>query len=106
MLFRAARLAKRATERQERSAETGEARMCNDNVLDFSEWMRRRDAARLLAIVKMAAREEGIRLLSPPVEKMREMGLSNGEIGLFFKFVGGAFCADGAAEGQEPKPSA
>jgi hypothetical protein len=54
----------------------------------------------------MAAREEGIRLLFPAIEKMREMGLSNGEIASFFKFVGGAFCADAAAEGQEPKPSA
>jgi len=80
--------------------------MCNDNILNFAEWMRRRDAARLLATIKMAAREEGVRLLFPAVEKMREMGLSNGEIGLFFKFVGGAFCADGATEGQEPKPSA
>jgi hypothetical protein len=53
----------------------------------------------------MAAREEGIRLLFPAVERMREMGLSGGEIGLFFKFVG-AFCADAADKGQEPKPSA
>jgi hypothetical protein len=80
--------------------------MSNDNVLNFAEWMRRRDAARPLAARKIAAREEGLRLLFPAVEKMREMGLSNGEIGLFLKFVGDAFCADAAAEGQEPKPSA
>ena len=82
-----------------------EAQMSNDNVLNFAVWVQRRDAARLLAARNMAAREEGIRLLFPAVEKMREMGLSGGEIGLFFKFVG-AFCADAAAQGQEPKPSA
>jgi hypothetical protein len=48
----------------------------------------------------------GYQTTFPTVEKMQEMGLSNGEIGLFFKFVGGAFCAGATAEGQEQKPSA
>jgi hypothetical protein len=86
------------------SAENREAQMSNDNVLNFAEWMRRRDTARILAAGNMAIQEEGIRLLFPAVEKMREMGLSGGEIGLLFKFVG-AFCGDAAAEGEESKPS-
>jgi hypothetical protein len=69
--------------------------MSNGIVLDFADETRRRDAARLLA----RAQEEGLRLLFPAVERMREMGLSNAEIGRLFKFVGGAFCASEAAEG-------
>jgi hypothetical protein len=84
--------------------------MSNANVIDFAEWMRRRDATRLLVAAKMATQEEGLRLLVPAVEnvveKLREMDLSNAEIGRLFKFVGGAFCASEVAEGQEPKPSA
>jgi hypothetical protein len=58
--------------------------MGNDNVLSLVKEMRRRAAARLLLDAKMAAREEGLRLLFPAVERMREMSLSDAEIGRFF----------------------
>jgi hypothetical protein len=79
--------------------------MDNDNVLNLVEEMRRRDTARLLLEAKMTAREEGLRLLFPAVERMRQMGLPDAEIGRFFKFVGNAFLATEVAEGREPKPS-
>jgi hypothetical protein len=81
--------------------ELEEAQMSNGNVLNFSEGMRRRDTTRLLVAAK---------LLFPAVKnvvnRLREMGLSDTDIGGFFKFLGSEFCANLVDEGEEPKRSA
>jgi hypothetical protein len=50
----------------------------------------------------MNAREKGFRLLTPVIEKLREMGLSTVEIGRSFKFPGDQFCASLGNEGAPP----
>ena len=80
--------------------------MSNENVLLFLQNPRKRNADQNLVDAKMDARLNGFRLLIPIVEKLREMGLSNSEIGRFFQFLGQEFCANEADVGREPKPPA
>jgi hypothetical protein len=75
--------------------------MSNENVILFLAGVRKRNAAQNLVDAKMDARLKGFRLLIPVVEKLREMGLSDSEIGRFLKFLGDEFLRD---EGQEQKP--
>jgi hypothetical protein len=77
--------------------------MSNENVLFFLEGLRRRKADQHPVDAKMDARWEGFKLLIPVVGKLREMGLSDSEIGRFFKFLGDELVQD---EGQEQKPPA
>jgi hypothetical protein len=75
-----------------------EAQMSNENVLFFLEGLRKRNADQNLGDAKMDARLAGFRLLIPVVEKLREMGLSDSEIGRFLKFLGDELVR---GEGQE-----
>ena len=77
--------------------------MSKENVLVFLEGVRKKKADPDLIDAKMDARLMGFTLLIPVIEKLREMGLSNSEIGRFFKFLGDEFVR---SDGQEQEPPA
>ena len=77
--------------------------MSNDNLLPFSRAFRKRNAARGKVDARMVARIEGFRVLIPVVESLRQMGLSDSEIGRFFKFLGHEFCESASDEEQGTK---
>jgi hypothetical protein len=74
--------------------------MSEDNVLMFLEGVRRKKAD--LVDAKMDARLQGFGMLIPVIEKLRERGLSDLEIGRFFMFLGQELCA---STGDATKPA-